>query len=89
MSTYNGTVATSNADFQVYNTGNTNGNFFEQSVVANTEIRVQGANAVSGSNTTSLTPLAITITNPDDNNTTTNRPKVLLQSTDVGGSLLN
>ena len=46
-------------------------------------------NAVAGSNTAVLTPLALTISNPDDNDGTISRPKVLLQSTDVGGNLLN
>jgi hypothetical protein len=46
-------------------------------------------NAVAGSNTAVLTPLALTISNPDDNNGTTTIPKMLFESTDVAGSLLN
>jgi hypothetical protein len=46
-------------------------------------------NAVAGSNTAVLTPLALTIANPDDNDGTVSRPSILLQSTDVGGNGLS
>jgi hypothetical protein len=49
-------------------------------------LTVSSNNAVAGSNTTVITPLSITINNPDDNNGTTTRPQLIFRNNDVGGN---